>query len=79
MEKIEEIKPIDQLTNPQVAIRQYHTFMQEFQGVIQFIYTFRKRLEDLYFVKTDIYSLSLPETLHKRHLVFSLFSVKAEK
>ncbi len=73
LEKMKQIKPIDQITNVQLAVRQYQMFMPEFHVLRQFIYTFRKRLEDLYFVKTNIHLLSLPETLYKRHLVHDLF------
>lgn len=77
-EKIRQVKPIDQITSVQLAIRQYQLFMPEFHALRQFIYTFRKRLEDLYFVKTDIHLLSLPNTLYKRHLVLELFPVDAK-
>lgn len=73
LEKMEQIQSIDQITNVQSAIRQYQIFMPEFDVLRQFIYTFRKRLEDLYFIKTDIHLLSLPTTLYKRHLVLDLF------
>lgn len=74
LEKMEQIQSIDRITNVQSAIRQYQIFMPEFDVLRQFIYTFRKRLEDLYFIKTDIHRLSLPTTLYKRHLVLDLFS-----
>ena len=74
LEKMEQIQSIDRITNVQSAVRQYQIFMPEFDVLRQFIYTFRKRLEDLYFIKTDIHLLSLPTTLHKRHLVLDLFS-----
>lgn len=74
LEKIEQIQSIDQITNVQSAVRQYQIFMPEFDVLRQFIYTFRKRLTDLYFVKTDIHLLSLRTTLYKRHLVLDLFS-----
>lgn len=74
LEKMEQIQSIDQITNVQSAVRQYQIFIPEFDVLRQFIYTFRKRLEDLYFVKTDIHLLSLPTTLYKRHLVLDLFS-----
>lgn len=78
LKKIEQIKPIDQITSEQTAIRQYQMFMPELLVLNQFIYTFRKRLEGLYFVKTDIHLLSHLTTLYKRHLVLDLFSVNAE-
>ncbi len=78
LEKMSQIKPIDQITNVQLAVQQYQIFMPEFHVLKQLIYTFRKRLEDLYFVKTDIHLLSLPTVLYKRHLVLGLFSIDAE-
>ena len=74
LEKMEQIQSIDRIANVQSAVRQYQIFMPEFDVLRQFIYTFRKRLEDLYFIKTDIHLLSLPTTLYKRHLVLDLFS-----
>lgn len=65
---------LDQIINVQSAIRQYQVFMPEFDVLRQFIYTFRKRLEDLYFIKTDIHLLSLSTILYKRHLVRDLFA-----
>lgn len=73
LEKIRQIKPIDQITNAQMAQRQYQMFMPDLHTLRQFLYTFRKRLEDLYFVKTDIHLLTLPDTLYKIHLVLKLF------
>lgn len=73
LEKMEQIQSIDRITNVQSAIRQYQIFMPEFDILRQFIYTFRKRLEDLYFIKTDVHLLSLPTTLYKRYLVRDLF------
>ncbi len=73
LEKMEQIQPIDRINNVQSAVRQYQIFMPEFDVLRQFIYTFRKRLEDLYFIKTNIYLLSLPTTLYKRHLVLDLY------
>jgi hypothetical protein len=78
LEKMKQIKPIDQITDVQLAVQQYQTFMPEFHALEQFINTFRKRLADLYFVKTDIHLLSLPTTLYKRHLVLALFSTTRE-
>lgn len=78
LKKMEQIQTIDRITNVQSAVRQYQIFMPEFDVLRQFIYTFRKRLKDLYFVKTDIHLLTLPTTLYKRHLVLELFS-KDEK
>jgi hypothetical protein len=78
LEKMDQIQSIDRITNVQSAVRQYQIFMPELDVLRQFIYTFRKRLEDLYFIKTDIHLLSLPTTLYKRHLVRDLFS-KDEK
>lgn len=78
LEKMKQIQSLDRITNIQSAIRQYQIFMPEFDALRQFIYTFRKRLEDLYFIKTDVHLLSLPTTLYKRHLVLDLFS-KNEK
>ena len=75
LEKMEQIQSIDRITNVQSAVRQYQIFMPEFDVLRQFIYTFRKRLEDLYFIKTDIHLLSLPTTLYKRHLVLDLFLI----
>lgn len=75
LERIRQIKPIDQITHAQLAARQYQMFMPEFHVLRQFIYTFRKRLEDLYFVKTDIHLRSLSKSLYKRHLVLELFSI----
>lgn len=73
LEKMEQIQSIDRITNIQSAVRQYQLFMPEFDVLRQFIYTFRKQLENLYFIKTDIHLLSLPTTLYKRHLVLDLF------
>ncbi|MCB1074137.1 MAG: hypothetical protein KDK59_01240 [Simkania sp.] len=73
-EKLKDIKSIDKITNSQSAIIQYQLFMPDFEILKQFIYSFRKRLEDLYFDKTDIHLLSRPDTFNKRHLVLSLFS-----
>lgn len=78
LKKMEQIQTIDRITNVQSAVRQYQIFMPEFDVLRQFIYTFRKRLKDLYFVKTDIHLLTLSTTLYKRHLVLELFS-KDEK
>ncbi len=78
LEKMDQIQSIDRITNFQLASRQYQIFMPEFDILRQFIYTFRKRLVDLYFVKTDIHLLTLPTTLFKRHLVLDLFSIDAE-
>jgi hypothetical protein len=75
LDKIKNIKPIDQIQNVQLAINQYRSFMTEFELLIQFIYSFRKRLEDLYFINTDIHLLSHSDTLYKRHLVYDLFSL----
>lgn len=74
LEKLEQIQSIDRITNAQLAVRQYQIFMPALDVLRQFIYTFRKRLEDLYFIKTDSHLLSLPTTLYKRHLVRDLFS-----
>lgn len=73
LEKIEQIQSIDRITNVQSAVRQYQMLMPEIDILRQFIYTFKKRLEDLYFVKTDIHLLTLPTILEKRHLVLDLF------
>lgn len=73
LEKINEIKPIDQITSAQLAIREYRIFMSELDILIQFFNTFRKQLEDLYFTKTDIHLLSRADLLYKRHLVLVLF------
>ena len=78
LEKMDQIQSIDRITNFQLASRQYQIFMPELDVLRQFIYTFRKRLVDLYFVKTDIHLLSLPTTLYKRLLVLDLFSIDAE-
>lgn len=78
-EKMEQILSTDRITNAQTAVRQYQIFMPELDVLRQFIYTFRKRLEDLYFVKTNIHMLSLPTTLYKRHLVLKLFSNDEKK
>lgn len=78
LEKMEQIQSIDRITSAQLAIRQYQIFMPELDVLRQFIYSFRKRLEDLYFVKTDIHLLSLPTNLYKRHLVLDLFSIDGE-
>jgi hypothetical protein len=77
--KMEQIPSIDRITNVQSAVRQYQIFMPEFDVLRQFIYTFRKRLENLYFVKTDVHLQSLQTTLNKRHLVIDLFSKNANK
>ncbi len=74
LEKMEHIQSIDRITNVQSAVRQYQVFMPEFNVLRQFVYTLKKRLEDLYFIKTDIHLLSLPTTLYKRHIVLDLFS-----
>ena len=74
LKKMEQIQSIDRIINVQSAVRQYQVFMPEFDVLRQFIYTFRKRLEDLYFIETDVHLLSLPTTLYKRHLVLDLFS-----
>ncbi len=78
LEKIWQIKPIDQITSVQLAINQYQMFMPQFHILKQFIYTFRKRLENLYFIETDIHLLSQSTTLYKRHLVIDLFSTRRE-
>jgi len=78
LEKIKKIKPIDQITHFQLAIQQYQLFMPEIHGLEQVIYTFRKRLKDLYFVRTDIHLLPLPESSPKRQLVLDLFPVEAK-
>ena len=77
LETIKQIKLI-QITNAQSAILQYQMFMREFHILKQFICTFRKKLEDLYFVTTDAHLLSESTTLHKRHLVLSLFFTDAK-
>lgn len=74
VKKMDQIQSIDRITSAQLAIRQYQFFMPELDELRQFIYTFRKRLEALYFVRTDIHLLSLPTKLYKRHLVLDLFS-----
>jgi hypothetical protein len=74
LETIKRIQPIDQITNVQSAVRQYQAFMPEFDVLKQFICTFRKRLVDLYFVRTDVHLLTLPTKLYKRHIVRKLFS-----
>lgn len=79
LEKIRQIQSIDQITHVQLAIRQYQGFLSEFHVLRQFMYTVRKRLEELYFVKTDIHLLSLSEVLYKRHLVLDLFSGKDQQ
>lgn len=71
--KMEQIQSIDRMTSAQSAVRQYQMFIPELDTLGQFIYTFRKRLEDLYFIKTDIHLLSLTPSLYKRHLVLDLF------
>lgn len=73
LEKIRQINPIDQISSAQLALRQYRMFMPEMDILMQFLNTFRKQLEDLYFANTDIHLLSLPDTLYKRHLVLALF------
>lgn len=73
LKRIEQIEPIDRVTNVQLIVRQYQMFMPELHILRQFIYSFRKRLEDLYFFKTDAHLLSHPTTLYKRHLVLDLF------
>lgn len=79
LEKMDQIQSIDRITNFQLASRQYQIFMPELAVLRQFINTFRKRLVDLYFVKTDIHLLSLPTTLYKRHLVLDLFPIDAKQ
>lgn len=78
LQKMDQIQSIDQITNVQLASRQYQIFMPEFDALRQFICTFRKQLVDLYFIKTAIHLLSLPDTLYKRHLVLALFSIDAK-
>lgn len=73
IEKVKQVQSIDRITTPQLAARQYQMFMPELDILRQFIYTFRKRLEDLYFIQTNVNLLSLPTTLYKRHLVLDLF------
>lgn len=76
---LSKIKTIDQITTEQMANWQYQqVFVTEFNVLQQFILSFRKRLADLYFVKTDIHLLTLSPTLYKRHLVLDLFSVTEE-
>lgn len=78
LERMKLIKPIDKITSGQLAVQQYQIFMPEFHVLNQFICTFRKRLEDLYFVNTNIYLLSRPDTLYKRHLVLDLFAINED-
>lgn len=73
LDAIHKMKPVDQITDLQQALREYRHFSNELNSLRQFIYTFRKRLEDLYFVKTSVYLLSLPDVLYKRHQVYKLF------
>lgn len=73
-EKLSQIKTIDQINSPQMAVRQYQFLLPELHVLRQMTYNFRKRLADLYFVKTDVHLLTLPENLHKRHLVLELFN-----
>jgi len=73
LEKLKQIKSIDQITSAQLAIRQYQMFMPEFYLLRQFINMLYKRLKELYYIKTDISLLPLPTTLDKRHLVLALF------
>ncbi len=72
--KGEQITSSEQITSESLAIRQYRLFKPELQMLRQFISTFRKRLEELYFVETKIHLLSSSDTLTKRHLVRNLFS-----
>jgi hypothetical protein len=74
LEKIKQIPLIDRIANAHSAVRQYQLFLPELDALRQFIYTFRKRLEELYFIKTNIHLLSLTETLYKRHVVHDLFA-----
>ncbi len=77
-EKMELIQSIDRITNVQSTVWQYQIFMTECDVLRQFINTFRKRLKELYFVKTDNHLLVLPTKLYKRHLVLNLFSIDPE-
>lgn len=79
LDNIRQIKPIDQITNVLLAIQQNQLFKPQLQLVRQFIYTFQKRLKDLYFAKTKISLLTQPTKLYKRHLVRELFSSDKKK
>lgn len=71
---LEKIQSFDRITNAQSAVRQYQLFMPELDMLRQFIYTFSKRLKDLYFINTKEHLLTLPAKLYKRRLVLDLFS-----
>lgn len=73
LQKLKQLKPIMQIDNPLLAIRQYKLFMPELTMLRQFLNTFRKRLQDLYFINTRVYLLTSPDVLFKRHLVIDLF------
>lgn len=76
LEKMRQLNPTDQITNAQLANRQYQMVMPELRGLRQFIYTFKKQLEELHFVNTDVHLLSLSANLHKRHLVLDLYRME---
>jgi hypothetical protein len=69
-----QVASIEQITSESLAIRQYRQFMPKLHALRQFVSTFRKQLEELYFVETKRHLLSLPDALSKRHLVHKLFS-----
>lgn len=73
LQAIKQIKTIDQINNPQQAIFQYKQFIPSLMVLRQFLNTFRKQLQELYFINTKVYLLTLPDVLYKRHQVRDLF------
>lgn len=71
---LSEVKSLDKIENPQSAIRQYHLFWTKLDVVEQFLYSFKRRFEDVYFNHTNIHLLTSLDHLSKRHLVLQLFS-----
>ncbi|MCE5294457.1 MAG: hypothetical protein LLF94_07585, partial [Chlamydiales bacterium] len=67
--------PIDQISSETVAIGQYRLFKPKLDSLSQFMTSFKKRLEELYFFETKKHLLTSSDTLFKRRLVHNLFSV----
>ncbi|MCB1113995.1 MAG: hypothetical protein KDK62_04500 [Chlamydiia bacterium] len=67
------IKPGGHVDNTLQAVREFQNFAPALEDVRHFINTFKKRLQELYFVRTEAHLLTLPDKLYKRHQVIKLF------
>ena len=71
---ISEFPPVNFITHPRLALKQYEILQVELNKLQEFMNEFKDQLKKIYFLKTNVNLLTLSPELHKRHLVIKLFS-----